>query len=128
LPVNELARRSAERMNSNSDFQKIKKITDALAEMHRAKLRIIPLKWDEYEKWRKLHEPDIKVISGNASGSQVNMQAENNQYDKQWIQNDEYEKEINSKWLENIAGDMYIREAFLVLSDLINLQKPSFKN
>ena len=40
----------------------------------------------------------------------------------------EYAREINEVWLRNLAEDIYIRETVFVLTDLINLNKPSTKN
>jgi hypothetical protein len=50
---------------------------------------------------------------------------ENHAGDKEAFRNNAYAKEVNEVWLKNIAGDIYIEEAFSVLLDLINLQKPS---
>jgi carboxyl-terminal processing protease len=127
LPADELARRSAARVINNPDFQNIKRMV-AMQPGRESKQEIIPLKWDEFEKWRSQHELHLKAILGEASGNAGKLIVENNQYDKQWLQNDKDEKEMNKVWLENIAGDIYIREAFLVLCDLINLQKASSKN
>ena len=70
----------------------------------------------------------MKIIKEKTPGKENKFEAVNNQLDKQRLQNNEYETEVNKKWLENIAGDIYIKEAFLVVTDLINLQKPSTKN
>ncbi|HLG41633.1 MAG TPA: carboxy terminal-processing peptidase [Chitinophagaceae bacterium] len=126
LPVSELAKRSAERVNNNPGFQNIKKVVAALSKT--GKQEIIPLKWEEFARWRGQHELNLKASLGETLKGADKLLAENNQYDRQWIQNDNDEKEINKIWLDNIAEDIYIREAFLVLCDLINLQKASSKN
>jgi carboxyl-terminal processing protease len=128
LPVHELARRSAERINNNTSFLNIKRIIETRSKPGQARSVTIPLKWESFEKWKKQYELDLEGIQGEASNGANQLQAENNQHDKQWLQNNEYEREVNKKWLENIAEDIYIREAFLVLCDLINLQKASPKN
>lgn len=128
LPVNELIKRSAERINSSNDFQNIKKIITARPKTDQTGSEIIPLKWESFEKWMKQHELDLEIIEGDASKSAHKLQAENNLLDKQWLQNNDYEQEINKKWLENIEEDIYIREAFFVVCDLINLQKTPSKN
>ncbi len=53
---------------------------------------------------------------------------ENNIPDQQLLSNDPYAREVNQQWLENLGEDIYIQEAFLVLTDLINLQKTPTKN
>ena len=49
---------------------------------------------------------------------------DNHSLDKALLINNEYAREINKNWLRDIGEDIYIEEAFLVLCDLINLQKP----
>lgn len=128
LPVEELARRSADRINANNDFQNIKKLVAAQSRIGQSKTEIIPLKWDSFKSWIGQHELDLDIIGAEVSNKASKLVADNNQHDKQWLENNPYEKEINKKWLENISADIYIREAFLVLCDLINLQRPSSKN
>jgi hypothetical protein len=48
---------------------------------------------------------------------------ENHSQDRQLLQNNLLDKEINSAWLQNIAADIYTQEAFRVLTDLIQLKK-----
>jgi carboxyl-terminal processing protease len=128
FPVNELVKRSADRIRNSDAFQNIQKIAEAQSETDKLNSIMIPLKWDEFEIWIKQHEPAMKIIKEKPPGKEKKFEAMNNQLDKQRLQNNEYEKEVNKKWLENIAGDIYIEEAFLVVTDLINLQKPSTKN
>ena len=123
LPLNELAKRSADRIKNDDDFKEIEKLLEVQADIRKSKMEVIPLKWDEFEKWIKQHEPETDFTESKAPAKKNKFEAVNNQLDKQWFQNNEFEKEINRKWLENIADDFYIREAFLVVCDLINLQK-----
>lgn len=51
-----------------------------------------------------------------------------NSLDKALLVDDEYAKEINDRWLLNISGDIYVKEAFSVLCDLNNLQKTTTIN
>jgi hypothetical protein len=53
---------------------------------------------------------------------------ENHEQDKQLMANNTYAKEVNKEWLDNLAEDIYLQEAFLVLVDLINLQKTPTQN
>jgi carboxyl-terminal processing protease len=128
LPLGELASRSTKRVVANNDFQNIIKIVEARSNRGLTKTETISLKWQNFEKWIRQRELDLEIIEGDASGKDNKLTVDNNQHDKQWIESNDYEKEINKKWRENIADDIYIREAFLVLCDLINLQRPSSKN
>ena len=53
---------------------------------------------------------------------------ENHGQDKLLLANNGYAKQMNKGWLDNLADDIYIQEVFLVLTDLINLQKTATKN
>lgn len=128
LPVAELAKRSAERIKNNAPFQNIQKLAAAQAKDGGIKQEIIPLKWDDFEKWIHQRELDMDILDGEMADEDKKFETGNNQYDRQWLQNNEYERNSNKEWLKNIAEDIYIREAFLVVCDLINLHKPSSKN
>lgn len=128
LPVGELAKKSAERIKSNSDFQNIQKLVASHAKDSHSAIKTIPLKWDSFEKWMRQQQLDRDIIKGESTGNDKKFETGNNQHDKQWMEYNKYERENNQKWLENISEDIYIREAFLVVCDLINLQKPSSKN
>ena len=72
-------------------------------------------------------ELDMKAMKGEGKpGSQFTV--ENHGPDKQLLANNQYAKEMNDAWLKNLADDIYLQEAFLVLTDLINLQKASKTN
>jgi len=127
LPVTELAKRSADRVAKDDDFKNIKKLLEMQTELRQARSAIIPLKWDEFDKWMKKNGVDIDYEGAKESSGHW-AEISNNQVDKQWLQNNEYDREINKQWLENIGDDIYVREAFFIVSDLINLQKTSTKN
>ncbi len=127
LPLAELAQRSVGRLNTNSFFQMIKKIVAEEQKMIQAATRTIPLKADLFEKWQQQQEIDLKIMKGEGKTATV-FAVENHGQDKQLLINNAYEKEINKEWLQNLAADIYIQEVFLVLTDLINLQKATTKN
>jgi carboxyl-terminal processing protease len=122
LPVTELAKRSAERINADKEFQDIKKFIAAM-KLRRAKTETIPLKWEGYEQWIKQRELEMDVMKGNAETGNKKFAVDNHAQDKALLLNNQSAIEINNGWLRNIAEDIYIQEAFSVLCDLINLQR-----
>ena len=126
LPLSELAHRSAGRVIANTDFKLIKKIIDEQQKMLLTTTRTVPLKADLFEKWEQQQEIDLKIMKGEGKPASVFM-VENHRQDKQQLTNNTYAKEINGEWLKNLAADIYIQEVFLVLADLINLQKTTTK-
>jgi carboxyl-terminal processing protease len=127
LPVASLANRSAGRIVNNPDFQVIKKIVDEQQRQMQIGTRTIPLKAELFEKWLQQQELDLEAMKGE--GTPANQfTIENHAQDKLLMANDAYAKEMNMTWLKNLADDIYIQEVFLVLADLINLQKTPTKN
>lgn len=123
LPVAQLAIRSAERIKNDNEFQNIKNIV-ALQQRSNKGTITIPLKWDEFEAWIKKQEAELKILAGKAEMPDKKFTADNHSLDKEQNNDDE----INKGWLEQIEADIYIRETFLILCDLINLRSPSQKN
>lgn len=127
LPVASLVNRSAGRIVNNPDFQVIKKIVDEQQRQMQIGTRIIPLKAELFEKWLQRQELDLEAMKGEgAPANQFTI--ESHAHDKLLMANDSYAKEMNMTWLKNLADDIYIQEVFLVLADLINLQKTPTKN
>ncbi len=121
LPVAELAKRSAERVNASTEFRDIKKIAE-LMRAGRTKSETIPLKWDNFEQWIKKKENEMEMMGGETSAPGKKFTVDNHGLDKSLLANNAYAKEINDVWLADIAEDIYIQEAFSVLCDLINLR------
>lgn len=127
LPVSVLANRSAARIIANPDFQLIKKIVDEQQKMLKAPFRIIPLKAELFEKWMDQREASLKLMKGEGTTASK-FTVGNHEQDKQLLMTNIYAKEVNQEWLDNLAEDIYLQEAFMVLTDLINLQKTATKN
>jgi carboxyl-terminal processing protease len=124
LPLTELRKRSNERIKYDEDFKQLERFLSAQAEVRKATTAVIPLKWDEFERWIQNQGLASGRQGDNLNPGQKKFEPGNNQLDKQWLQNNPYENELNQEWLKKMEEDYYIREAFLVAIDLINLQKP----
>ena len=122
LPVNDLARKSAERINADKEFQQIKKLAEAI-KARRTKTETISLKPESFEQWAKQKTLGMDVMKRNTALPGKKFTVDNHNQDKIVLATNNYAKEINNTWLSDIAGDIYIQETFSVLCDLINLQK-----
>ncbi|HKO79362.1 MAG TPA: carboxy terminal-processing peptidase [Chitinophagaceae bacterium] len=122
LPVNDLARKSAERINADKEFQQIKKLAEAI-KARRTKTETISLKPESFEQWAKQKTLGMDVMKRNTALPGKKFTVDNHNQDKIILATNNYAKEINNTWLSDIAGDIYIQETFSVLCDLINLQK-----
>jgi carboxyl-terminal processing protease len=122
LPMSQLAEKSAARISANEDFAAIKKIVEIQQRDNQTVTRTVPLKWDGFEKWIKEQEKELELIEGKGEPAK-SFTVENHAQDKQLFQNNAYAKEVNETWLENLSGDIYLQEVYLIVTDLINLQK-----
>jgi carboxyl-terminal processing protease len=122
LPIAELVNRSTARINSSREFSGIRKLVDEM-KGKREKPETIPLKWEAFEQWAKKQDMFSDLPTETLLASEAKFSVDNHNLDKVSLANNDYAKEINSIWLTNIAENIYIHEAFLVLCDLINLQK-----
>ena len=127
LPVNELASRSAARINANTQFQLIKKITEEKKKEVQLDNRTIPLKPELFEAWVAQRDIELEAIKGESTVAGVYTPANHNS-DKQLMAANPYAKEVNDDWLKRLAHDIYLQEACQVVTDLINIQKNTTKN
>lgn len=123
LPVSDLARKSADRVNADKEFQQIKKFSEAIR-TKRTKTETISLKVDGFEQWARQNESDMDILKQDFKTPTQEYTVDNHNQDKIALANNDYAKEINNAWLSDIASDIYIQETYSVLCDLINLQKP----
>jgi carboxyl-terminal processing protease len=121
LPGAVLVQRSTARINTDPDFQLIKKIVEEQQKDLKAPLISIPLKAELFEKWAHEQELDLEQVKGETNRA-VQITVENHGFDNKLLQ-DEYVKERNAAVLAFLSRDIYIKEAVRVLTDLIELQK-----
>jgi carboxyl-terminal processing protease len=122
LPLPELATKSEARLAANQDFNSLKKVIELQKKEMQATTRTIPLKWDAFQKWAAEEDHELDLIRGE-SNTKSQFAVENHAQDKLVMQKNQYAKEINQTWLENLAEDIYIQECYLIVTDLINLTK-----
>ncbi len=121
LPVAGLASKSASRINADQNFNDIKKILAMMSARLKGTEKI-SVRWDEFEKWARQQEKESDVLKGDGLASGKSFTADNHSLDKALLVNNDFAKEINTSWLKDIGGDIYIQEAFLILCDLIKLR------
>ena len=122
LPIAELAKQSATRLGTDPDFNDIKKTVAIQRKLVQLTSQTIPLKWDGFEKWMQENEAQSEGNRTNTTSTAL-FSVENHSQDRQLLQNNLSDKEINSAWLQNVAADIYTQETFRVLTDLIQLKK-----
>lgn len=123
LPVAGLSAKSTARINADDNFKDILRII-ALMIARREKQETISLKPEEYEKWARQNDKELESLKGTGLASGKVFKPGNHTADLSSFSNNEYARELNQQWLDDIAEDIYIQEAFLILCDLIKLRTP----
>lgn len=124
LPVKELLTKSSARVAADPDFTMIRKIADERKRLKATAVITIPLKAELFEKWAAEQEQNLELMKGETTTADAHYTVENHASDKQFLK-DEYSVEKNKEWLQRLASDIYLREAFRILADLVNMKKPT---
>ena len=123
LPVADLAAKSASRIKGDDNFKDIQRII-ALMIARRNRQETISLKPDDYEKWARQNDTELESLKGTGLAAGKLFKPGNHTADLAAFSNNEYARELNQQWLDDLATDIYIQEAFQVLCDLIKLRTP----
>jgi carboxyl-terminal processing protease len=123
LPIAELSALSVKRVSSNKDFQDINTIIKKQTLLMKSGTLTVPLKAEAFEKWMQEKELEQTIINETEKPPSKVFTVDNHQADKQVLKTDNYSKEINDIRLKNLQQDIYLEEAYRVLSDLVRIQK-----
>ena len=123
LPVNELSALSRQRVSNNKSFREIEAAIKSETERAKAKTQLVPVKLEAFEKWIQQKENREEAMDEKEHEETRIFTAENHRLDKQALEKNPYSKEINEVMLKKLRQDIYIEEAYLIMSDLIRLQK-----
>lgn len=119
IPVETLKEKSNKRVSSDSSFLKVK-TTAALMNTYRGS-KNIPLQWAAFTAEYAKNMEIYKRMEELEEGSKHNLAVANNNFDKEKIKFATASgKELNEGYLEIIAEDAYINEAYNIMLDWIN--------
>jgi carboxyl-terminal processing protease len=121
LPSSTLAERSEERLRNNKSFDAIRAFSKRLGNKDQRPV-FIPLEWDAFRNWSTSYQR----ISAEALENEIRLvhpefTVDNNPADKEFINADDYAREINKNWLKRLQQDIYIGESMHIMSDYISL-------
>jgi carboxyl-terminal processing protease len=122
LPVKELSSLSDQRISNNQYFTGIKKAIQLQAAMMKSE-QTISLKSEAFEKWKKEIENAEKIMDEKEKPATKIFTARTHQQDKLMMVSNEYSRSIDQMMLKQLQHDIYIEQAYLVITDLIRLQK-----
>lgn len=116
LPLQDLRSASLSRLGSDTAF--IRKKQFLLQQgADKKKVHMIPLKLEKFIAWTTQYEKSL-MYEGEESVHNV-FTVVNHGFENQLLKNDSYARELNSVLLKNVQTDIYIREGYLIVSDLI---------
>jgi carboxyl-terminal processing protease len=120
LPIADLSRRSGLRISNSETFRNIQSAIKIQGDNVKAQSRTIPLKPESFEKWIAQETGTGKVTEEKDEDTNLFV-AENHFSDKERMKSNPYGEEINKIVLKNIQRDIYVEEAFNIVSDLIKI-------
>lgn len=121
LPLAELKRRSEARTDTSTIFKRISDLT-LLLRLTMAGGERIPLSWNEFAASRT-DTKDVKVLTKLVDDFRAPYKVGNHALDAKRMEVDNFMRDLNGYWLENLTTDVYLAEAFLVMADYLELIK-----
>jgi carboxyl-terminal processing protease len=119
LPLQQLKLKSSERMDTSKVFKSILEMKSLIADIDHD-TTAIDLQWSVYSKTTTTEETEVterSEVLGKDSPFKVSFLSS----DEQRMQLDEYLRELNNSWRNNLSNDFYLKEAYHVISDYITL-------
>ncbi|TND08206.1 MAG: Tail-specific protease [Bacteroidetes bacterium] len=121
LPLKELASRSALRCGAGSAFGKLRLLNDSIRTFE--KNRAIPFYPEKFYQYMSLQSRHYTAMGKCLESATPDYKAANHAYDVKLLEIDNGSGELNTQFLEFLQQDIYVDEAYRVMSDLLILLK-----
>ena len=119
--LDEIVNRSQERIEKDSAFiyinenaRKIKEYSDKT---------LVPINIDKYNQWKETRKKEDEHFKGKLNTVIPGISVKNLEVDLLHIQMDSSRIGRNENWLKNIKKDQNVKEAILVIKDILDLEK-----
>lgn len=122
LPISELSRLSTGRIIKSKGFLEIKELVTEISQASQFQSKTFPLQVTAFQKWIEEEEKKQSDAEGKADMSTTEFKVTNHGQDKELLKQNEYARQVNDVWIKNLSEDIYLEEAFFIITDLINLQ------
>jgi carboxyl-terminal processing protease len=119
MPLVKLRKQSEARVNTSEPFQKIVKIDKWFSEQNTHKTEPVLLNWSQFVK--KEEESPIYSMSFEKPIPHAFYSVTNSAVDQKRMNVDEYAEVFSKTWRSRLSNDIYVTEAFLILSDLLEM-------
>lgn len=123
LPITELAHNSSQRMLSSPVFSEIQRISDSISNS-KAEMRVIKLTPGLFGESYYLKSGFIKKLEKmiDQESDSVPFTINGSNFNKRMVRNNAYKKEKIESATTQMNKDVFIKEAFMIISDLIKMQ------
>jgi len=123
LPITQLRTKSKQRLKMHANFQEIEQVTPLVGKVWAIPEKTLIIGMDAYREYQK----QVAVLSekwDTLSSREIdNFLVELSRYDQQLVETDPQIKAIYEIRKRQLSRDIYVEEAFNILTDLIFLQK-----
>jgi carboxyl-terminal processing protease len=124
IPVKQLADKSKVRLEASHGFGLVKQASSLFAEMHHVHEKPLPLQYDKYiDLSRKYAGTTRSLMKQIERDSTTDFTIENSSDETLNLSKNPAAAEANSRYISNIINDIYVREAFNIMNDYIDLRK-----
>ena len=118
-----LQQKSADRIRASADFKRYKQSADSMVAFLNNPQKIV-LKFAEFKKYKQINDKLYKSYERAVESTSTDIRCLNNNFDQKISEVNEQTKEFNLKVRESIEKDLFIDEAFYIITDLKHLTKP----
>lgn len=117
INVTPLQQKSSERIQKSQDFKRYKQSSDSILDFLNNPPKFV-LKYKEFKKYKVFTDNLYSSFESANQSSSNDIKCLNNTFDKKITEVSEQTKEFNAKVRESIEKDIFINEAFYIITDL----------
>lgn len=119
-PINKssLKSQSETRMNQNQNYQKLCEMIDTI-DAFKAYYQEVPLNIEAYRAHEKRMNDYYSTLWDSEESKAEQFEVINNKYDLEIMKINDFRSKLNDEYLENVAKDLYIGEAYNIILDYI---------
>jgi len=123
-PVQQLAAKSAARVQSAGGFKKVEHLREIAAEVRRSEKNPVSLKFDSYFDFNKNHAGLARrLMKELREDSTDQFKVINTEEDAKVLKWDPELVEINANFCRRVARNIYVNEAYAIMSDYLEMKK-----
>ena len=122
INISAIQQKSAERIKKSIDFKRYKQSTDSIIEFLNNPPKLV-LKFTEFKKYKQFNDNLYNSYENAVQSTSNDIKCLNNKFDKKITEVNDQTKEFNTKVRESIEKDLFINEAFYIISDLKEIVK-----